>query len=91
MPEHLPVARYIFLSSSSGHVWIESLERVDTMKVWYSIAPGDDETPPRRVLLPEFFHARDATETHVWGFWRDELGVSHVEGRRLGEQADPER
>ena len=83
VPEHLPAVRDIFLSSFSGHVWIESLERVDTMKVWYSVVRGDNETPPRRVLLPEFFHARDATETHVWGFWRDELGVNHVEGRRL--------
>ena len=91
VPEHLPVARDIFLSSFSGHVWIESLERVDTMKVWYSFARGDNETPPRRVLLPEFFHARDATETHVWGFWRDELGVSHVEGRRLEELGVLER
>lgn len=88
VPEHLPVARSIFLSSFSGHVWIESHERVDTMRVWYSVRRGDTGTPPRRVLLPEFFHARDATETHVWGFWRDELGVDHVEGRRLVELGD---
>ncbi len=91
VPEHLPAVRDIFLSSSSGHVWIESLERVDTMKVWYSVVRGDSETPPRRVLLPEFFHARDATETHVWGFWRDELGVDHVEGRRLVDLGHSER
>ncbi len=89
VPEHLPVVGDIFLSSFSGDVWIQSLERVDTMRVWYSVARGDIDTPPRRVVLPEFFHARDATETHVWGFWRDELGVSHVEGRRLVD-ASPE-
>ena len=38
----------------------------------------------------------DATETHVWGFWRDEmgvgqLGVDHVEGRRLVELGHSER
>jgi hypothetical protein len=96
VPEHLPAVRSIFLSSFSGEVWIESLERVDTMKVWYSVVRGESEAPPRRVLLPEFFHARDATETHVWGFWRDEmgvgqLGVDHVEGRRLVELGHSER
>ncbi len=96
VPEHLPAVRSIFLSSFSREVWIESLERVDTMKVWYSVVRGESETPPRRVLLPEFFHARDATETHVWGFWRDEmgvgqLGVDHVEGRRLVELGHSER
>ncbi len=37
VPEHLPAVGSIFLSSFSG-VWIESLERVDTMTVWYSLA-----------------------------------------------------
>ncbi len=88
VPEHLPAVGRLYLASFSGHVWIESLERVDTMKVWYSLPRGDNEAPPRRVLLPEFFHARDATDTHVWGYWRDELGVEHVEGRRLVPATD---
>jgi len=25
----------------------------------------------------------DATGTHVWGVWKDELDVNHVVGRRL--------
>ena len=83
VPEHVPAVRGFFPTSFSGHVWIESHERVDTMRVWYSVERGDSETPPRRVLLPESFRARDATETHVWGVWTDELGVQHVVGRRL--------
>ncbi len=82
-PEHLPAVRGMFLTSFSGHVWIRSHELVGTMRVWYSVRRGDGATPPRRVLLPESFRARDATETHVWGIWTDELGVDYVEGRRL--------
>ena len=90
VPDYLPaVSRRLFLTSFSGHVWLESHERVDTMRVWYSVVRGDNETPPRRVLLPESFRARDATETHVWGVWSDELGVNHVEGRRLVERPGP--
>ena len=91
-PEHLPAVKWgLFLTSFSGHVWIESHERVDTMRVWYSVRRGDNETPPRRVLLPESFRAHDATETHVWGVWSDELGVNHVEGRRLVDSGHSER
>ena len=91
VPDHLPAVRSLFLTSFSGHVWLESHERVDTMSVWYSVRRGDNETPPRRVLLPESFRARDATDTHVWGVWSDELGVNHVEGRRLVELGQFER
>ena len=83
VPEHLPAVRGIFLTSFSKHVWIESHEQVDTMRVWYSVRRGDSTTPPRRVLLPVSFRPRDATETHIWGVWTDELGVNYVEGRRL--------
>ena len=83
LPEHLPAVKDLFLASFSGEVWIQSHERLDTLSVWYAIPRGEDETPPRRVLLPVSFHARDATEAHVWGEWRDELDVSYVVGRRL--------
>jgi len=29
------------LSASSGQVWLQSQERVDTLTVWYSIERGD--------------------------------------------------
>ena len=69
--------------TSSGHIWIQSHERRDSLSVWYSIERGDDESPPRRVLLPEWFQVFDATETHVWGVWKDELDINYVVGRRL--------
>ena len=36
----------------------------NTLNVWYSIERGDTVTPPRRVLLPEWFLVHDATDTH---------------------------
>jgi len=82
-PEYLPSVRSFMLSASSGQVWLRSQERVDTLSVWYSIERGDTVMPPRRVLLPESIVLTDATETHVWGVWKDQLDVSHVVGRRL--------
>ena len=82
-PEYLPSVRSFILSASSGQVWLRSQERVDTLSVWYSVERGDTVTPPRRVLLPESIVLTDATETHVWGVWKDELDVNHVVGRRL--------
>ncbi len=87
VPEQLPTVRGFFLTSFSRHVWIESHERVDTLRVWYTVRRGDNEVPPKRVLLPESFRARDATETHVWGVSSDELGVNYVVGRRLVARA----
>ncbi len=80
--EHLPAVK-LLTTSSSGQVWILSHEEVDTLDVWYSVERGDDESPPRRVLLPEWFMVMDATDTHVWGVWRDELDINYVVGRRL--------
>lgn len=80
--EYLPAVKVLF-TASSGQVWILSHETVDTMSVWYSVERGDDESPPRRVLLPEWFLVLDATDTHVWGVWRDELDINYVVGRRL--------
>lgn len=82
LPEYLPAVKTFHLTVS-GHVWMQSYERRDTLSVWYSLERGDDESPPRPVLLPEGFELKDATETHVWGVWKDELDISYVVGRRL--------
>ena len=82
-PQYLPSIRSFMLSASSGQVWLRSQERLDTLSVWYSIERGDTVTPPRRVLLPESLEVHDANATHVWGVWKDELGVNYVTGRRL--------
>lgn len=81
-PEYLPAFSYWPLSPTR-HVWLRTHEQVDTLTVWYSVERGDDGSPPRRVLLPEWFQVMDATETHVWGVWKDELDVNYVVGRRL--------
>ena len=80
--EHLPAVK-VLTTASSGQLWILSHETLDTLDVWYSVERGDDESPPRRVLLPDWFFVLDATDTHVWGVWRDELDINYVVGRRL--------
>lgn len=81
-PDHLPVLSDLVLTSS-GSVWLGTHERLDTLTVWYVMERGSDQSPPRPFLLPEGFRVMDATETHVWGVWEDELGIGHVAGRRL--------
>ena len=80
--EHLPAVKKLF-TASSGQVWLLSHETLDTLSVWYSVERGDTVSPPRRVLLPEWFLVHDATDTHVWGVWEDELDINYVVGRRL--------
>lgn len=81
-PEYLPAAQGFFLAASD-EVWIRTFERLDTLRVYYTIPRGDLSDEPRRVLLPEDFGAADATATHVWGTRDDALGVPYVVGRRL--------
>ena len=81
-PEYLPAAKGIVLTAS-GQVWLKTFERSDTLAVYYAIRRGDMTGQPRRILLPESISLHDATETHVWGIWKDPLGVPHVVGRRL--------
>ena len=80
--EYLPAAKML-TTASSGQVWLLSHETVDTLNVWYSVERGDDKSPPRRVLLPDWLTLLDATDTHVWGVWKDELDINYVVGRRL--------
>ena len=81
-PDYLPAAASFFLSASD-EVWLRTFERVDTLRVYYTIPRGDTSGEPRRVLLPEAMQATDATATHVWGTRDDALGVPYVVGRRL--------
>ena len=81
-PEYLPAAKSILLTAS-GEVWLTTFERSDTLEVYYALRRGDMTGQPRRVLLPESLWLHDATETHVWGIWKDSLDVPHVVGRRL--------
>ncbi|MDE2794092.1 MAG: hypothetical protein OXL34_04650 [Gemmatimonadota bacterium] len=81
-PEYLPAVSD-FALASNGRIWLRSPEVLDTLSVWYSLERGDTESPLRRVLLPEGFELMDATDTHVWGVWKDELDINYVVGRRL--------
>ena len=72
--------------TASGEVWLTTFEksgRSDTLAVYYAVRRGDMTGRPRRVLLPESMSFHDATDTHVWGIWKDSLDVPHVVGRRL--------
>ncbi|MDE2871477.1 MAG: hypothetical protein OXQ94_07280 [Gemmatimonadota bacterium] len=82
VPDPLPGAREV-LGTASGEIWFHGFESEDSFSVWYAV-PRDNATSAfRQVLLPPGFSARDATETHVWGVRRGELGVEYVVGRRL--------
>ena len=69
--------------SSSGHVWLRTREVSDTLRTWYSFPRGDVASPARKVLLPTWLTVMDASDTHVWGVWRDALDIPYVVGRRL--------
>lgn len=69
--------------ASSGHVWLRSREVSDTLRAWYSFPRGDAASPARKVLLPRWLNVMDASDTHVWGVWRDSLDVPYVVGRKL--------
>ena len=81
-PEFLPATSNI-VATASGEVWLKTFERSDTLVIYHAVRRGDMTGEPRRVLLPESISFRDATDTHVWGIWKDSLGVPHVVGRRL--------
>ena len=81
-PEYLPAVEGLFLAAS-GEVWLETHERLDNLRVFYTVRRDDPAQQPRRILLPDGVWFQDATDTHVWGIRRDELDVPHIVGRRL--------
>ena len=81
VPPYAPAVKTLYMASS-GQLWLRTHETADTLRVWYSLN-RDEESRPRRVLLPDWLFVHDATDTHVWGVWRDELDVNYVVGRRL--------
>lgn len=89
VPPYAPAVKTLYMASS-GRLWIRSHEKSDTLSVWYSL-DRDAESPPRRVLLPDWLFVHDATDTHVWGVWRDELDINYVVGRRLARAPASDR
>lgn len=83
VPEYHPAVAEV-RATTSGELWLRSSEVSDAPEVvWYAVPRGDDDAAPRRVLLPEWFQLRDATDTHVWGVRYDEEIAPRVLGRRL--------
>ena len=87
VPDPLPGA-LIIRGTASREIWIRSFEVMDTFVVWYAVHRGGDPTRVRTMLLPHGFAVHDATDTHVWGIGKDELGVNYVMGRRLVSRGD---
>lgn len=83
-PEHLAIAQRPFVTASD-EVWLKAraTDSGDTLVAHYVVRRGNSNEKPRRVLVPESVEINDATETHVWGVWWDELDVPHIVGRRL--------
>ncbi len=82
VPNPLPGARTVRRTSSGG-IWFRGFEKEDSLSVWYAVSRDSTTSGLRKVLLPPGFRATDASETHVWGIRRGELGVEYVVGRRL--------
>ena len=87
-PDYFPAVRTMVLMMSSGDVWMLAEEggstRGDTLRAWYAARRGSESTEPvRQVLLPCRLQPWDATNTHVWGVRRDDLGLPYIVGRRL--------
>ncbi len=78
----------------SGEIRFNGFEEEDSHHVWYAVRRNGDPAGVRRILLPPGFTVMDATDAHVWGYRRDDLGVQYVVGRRLlppavADEAEP--
>ena len=82
VPSPLPGARTVH-GTASGEIWFKGFKGVDSLSQWYAVPRDPTASGLRRVLLPPDVSATDASETHVWGIRRGELGVQYVVGRRL--------
>lgn len=90
IPDPMPGATRMH-GTASGEIWFRGYQRQDSLAVWY--AASRDGIGLRQVLMPPGFRPMDASDSHVWGVRRDELGVEYVVGRRLvpPTDADPRR
>lgn len=80
IPNPMPGATRMH-GTASGEIWFRGYQSQDDLAVWY--AAKRDGVGLRQVLVPPGFRPMDATDTHVWGVRRGELGVQYVVGRRL--------
>ena len=82
VPSHLPPVR-ASVATASGEIWLATHQVVNGSAVWYSLPRGDNDSPPRRVLLPSTFRLQDAFGDHVWGFSEEPSGTRSVLGLKL--------
>ena len=82
VPSHLPSVTSV-VATASREVWLGTRERDNDMAVWYSIRRDDDDSAPRRVLLPASFWLNDAFGDHVWGFASEDAEPTRILGLRL--------
>ena len=89
VPDVLPGAVRV-RGTVSGEIWLNGFEREDSHNVWYAVRRNNAPAGVRRFLLPSGFTVMDATDAHVWGYRRDDLGVQYVVGRRRLPPGGPE-
>ena len=82
VPDPLPGAARV-RGTVSGEIWLSGFETEDSLTAWYSVRRDGGPGGVRKILVPSGFAVMDATDTHVWGYRRDDLGVQYVVGRRL--------
>ena len=82
LPEFLPGALHV-RGTVSGEIWFTGFETDDSLSAWYSVRRNDGPGGVRKILVPSGFRVMDATDTHVWGYRSDDLGVQYVVGLRL--------
>ena len=66
VPSHLPAFSSV-VATASGEVWLRSRETESGLSVWYTFERGENESEPRRVLIPPSLALMDAFGEHVWG------------------------
>ncbi|MDE2793265.1 MAG: hypothetical protein OXL34_00465 [Gemmatimonadota bacterium] len=90
LPDPLPGAARV-RGTVSREIWFSGFETEDSLTAWYSVRRNGGPGGVRRILVPSGFAVMDATDTHVWGYRRDDLGVQYVVGRRLVRPVDADR
>ena len=82
VPSHLPAFSRV-VATASGEVWLRTPETEDGLSVWYSVERGENESEPRRVLIPPSFSLMDAFGDYIWGLSLESSGLRVILGLRL--------
>lgn len=80
-PRHWPSATRVVVGRD-GHAWIGLAELPDRVERDWAVI-DENGVPLYRVALPKGFRAFTASGDLVWGVWRDEFGIPHVQRYRM--------